>query len=227
MDKKKQDGTDYAELTPPYWNYLARLIRPFPDFDFFFIKSLRQRAVAKLQLRPGDRVLDLGCGTGASFPYLLQAVTDSGLVVGVEISPDVVINARRRVQKHGWKNVQIIIANAQNLILSERFDAVLMMGAPDIYGSPSILANVVRHLQPRARFAAFGAKLSRHPQARPVNSIFRSCFSKATFASTPRLDFEPWGPLRDRSAAFNVEERACGLMFLAWGEMLTQDKPFT
>ena len=68
--------------------YLARLIRPFPDFDFFFVKHLRARAVEKLRLRPGDRVLDLGCGPGASFPYLHESVTESGVVVGVEISPE-------------------------------------------------------------------------------------------------------------------------------------------
>ena len=87
------------ERTPSY-HRLVRLARPFPDFDFFFIRALRQKAVRLLALRPGDRVLDLGCGLGGSFPNLVQAVGSSGEVVGVEISPEVVENARRR--REAW-----------------------------------------------------------------------------------------------------------------------------
>ena len=103
------------ELTPPYARYLVRLIRPFPDFDVFFIKSLRQRAVHLLQLMPGDRVLDTGCGPGGSFPYLLDAVGPSGEVVGVEISPEIAINARKRIEKNGWNNVRVTVADARTL----------------------------------------------------------------------------------------------------------------
>jgi|SRR5215470_263360 len=80
------------QVTPPYFRYLARLIRPFPDFDFSFIRPVRQKAVELLNLRHGDRVLDLGCGPGGSFPYLVAAVGPSGQVVGVEISPEVTIS---------------------------------------------------------------------------------------------------------------------------------------
>jgi ubiquinone/menaquinone biosynthesis C-methylase UbiE len=62
---------DSNEKTPPYVHYLARLIRPFPNFDFFLIKSMRQAAVNALRLQHGNRVLDAGCGFGGAFPYLV------------------------------------------------------------------------------------------------------------------------------------------------------------
>ena len=62
------------ELTPLYARYLVHLIRPFPDFDFSYIKPVRQKAVELLNLKQGDRVLDMGCGPGGSFPYLVHAV---------------------------------------------------------------------------------------------------------------------------------------------------------
>ena len=115
-EAKQEQATKEGDLdlTPPYLRYLVRLIRPFPDFDFFFVKGLRQRAVQKLGLKPGDRVLDVGCGPGGSFPYLVDAVAQSGQVVGVEISPQAVINAQQRIRKHGWTNVHVLTADAQN-----------------------------------------------------------------------------------------------------------------
>jgi ubiquinone/menaquinone biosynthesis C-methylase UbiE len=207
------------ELTPPYLRHLVRWIRPFPDFDLSFIQPLRRQAVQKLALNPGDRVLDLGCGPGGSFPYLVEAVTPSGLVVGVEISPEAVINAQRRIEKHHWTNVRIVTADAEDVQLEGKFDAALMLGAPDIYASPKALANLMPYLKPGARFAAFGAKLSEHPWAGATNRLFQSAFAKATFASTPKLDSQPWRPLQDHARSFNVEERFFGWMFLAWGEI--------
>src|SRR6266704_35622 len=95
------------DLTPPY-GHLIRLFSRFPDFDPHFIKPVRQKAVELLKLKMGDRVLDVGCGPGGSFPYLVHAVGQSGQVVGVEISPEISINARRRIEKNGWRNVQVI-----------------------------------------------------------------------------------------------------------------------
>ena len=90
------------ELTPPY-GHLARLLRPFPDFDPFFIKPVRQKAVELLDLKEGDRVLDVGCGPGGSFPYLVRAVGKSGQVVGVEISPR---DQHQRTKTHREKRVE-------------------------------------------------------------------------------------------------------------------------
>jgi ubiquinone/menaquinone biosynthesis C-methylase UbiE len=90
-------------LTPLYGRLLARLIRPFPNFDPPFIRPVRQRAVELLDLKDGNRVLDVGCGPGGSFPYLVHAVGPSGQVVGVEISPLISINARRRIEENGWR----------------------------------------------------------------------------------------------------------------------------
>src|ERR1700723_2200495 len=102
----------------PYVHYLARLIRPLPNFDFFFIKSLRQTEVDTLRLGQGNRVLDAGCGPGGTFPYLVEAVGPSGEVVGIDISPEVAINAKKRIEVRQWSNVEVIQGDARTVTLS-------------------------------------------------------------------------------------------------------------
>jgi SAM-dependent methyltransferase len=205
------------ELTPPYARYLVRVIRPFPNFDVFFIKSLRQKAVQLLQLKPGDRVLDVGCGPGGSFPYLVDAVGPSGEVVGIEISPETTINTRRRIEKNGWNNVKVMVADAREVKLDGKFDGLLMFAAPDIYASSQALDNLFPYLRDDARVVAFGAKLSRRRLGGIFNPFLRSMFSKLSFSSTPAPSYEPWVSLENRVDTLKVEEYFLGCMFLAWG----------
>ncbi|MFE9609602.1 class I SAM-dependent methyltransferase [Streptomyces sp. NPDC006012] len=52
-------------------------------------------AVTALGLRPGDRVLDAGCGTGRALPPLRAAVGTSGVVLGVDLTPAMLHEAVR------------------------------------------------------------------------------------------------------------------------------------
>jgi SAM-dependent methyltransferase len=206
-----------SELTPLYARHLARLIHPFPNFDIFFIRSLRERAVRLLQLRPGDRVLDAGCGPGGSFPYLRDKVGADGEVVGIEISPELTSLANKRIQSNGWHNVHVLQSPAERAKPERSFDGLFMMGAPDVYASVASLDNLLPHLKHGARVVAFGAKLKRAGPARMLNPLFRSTFSRLTFASTPALTYEPWVLLNERLDGVQVQELAFGWMFLASG----------
>jgi len=202
------------DLTPPYFRYLIHLIRPFPDFDPPFIKPVRQKAVELLHLKQGDGVLDMGCGPGGSFPYLVRAVGPPGEVVGVEISPEVAINARRRIAKNGWKNVHVIEADARTVRLTGTFAGALMFAAADVYASEEALENIFPHLRDKARVAAFGPKLSSNRRRRILNPFLRMLFN-LSFSTTPRPDYEPWRILAKRVENVNVEEYFLGFMFLA------------
>jgi ubiquinone/menaquinone biosynthesis C-methylase UbiE len=218
MKVKELNKVDNRQLTPPYARYLVHLIRPFPNFDIFFIKPLRQKAVQLLQLKPGNRVLDVGCGPGGSFPYLVDAVGPSGEVVGVEISPEVAINSRRRIEKNRWRNVLVIEGDARTVKLGGKFDGLLMFAAADVYASPQALANLFPYLKDDAHVVAFGAKLSRRRLEKVFNLLFRSLW-KLSFSSTPAVNYEPWAPLKNRVDEFHVQEYFFGCMFLAWGSI--------
>jgi ubiquinone/menaquinone biosynthesis C-methylase UbiE len=207
------------DLTPPYGRFLIRLMRPSPDFDFSFIKPVRQRAVDLLNLKPGDRVLDVGCGPGGSFPFLVHAVGRMGQVVGVEISPDISQLASRRIAKNQWKNIEVVQAAAQDVPLTGTFDGLVMFAAADVYASEPALENILPHLKDNARVAAFGAKLSSNGLGRIFNPFFKLLF-QLSFSTTPRPDYEPWRILAKHVDGLVVEEYFFGLMFLASGSVV-------
>ncbi len=196
---------------------MARLIRPFRNFDLWFIKSMRRRAVDLLQLKPGNRVLDAGCGPGGSFPYLAEAVGPSGEVTGIEISPEVAVNARNRVAAKGWRNVDVVVGNCESVALKDKYHGMLFMGAPDCFASPKALDNLLPHLEENGRIVIFSAKLTRQRSMTWLNQLFRKSFASATFDSTPELDFEPWKLMEQRVGALEAREYFGGLFFLASG----------
>ncbi|HKY28616.1 MAG TPA: methyltransferase domain-containing protein [Pyrinomonadaceae bacterium] len=205
------------DSTPKYFRYTARLIRPFPDIDFRFIKPIRKRAAGLLRLTQGNRVLDVGCGPGGSFPFLLECVGKSGQVIGVEISEAVAANARNRIAKNGWSNVEVITAPAESVKLSGVFDGLLMFGAPDAYASAPALLNVARSVKDGGRIVIFGAKLTANMPGRLLNPLLRFAMTRLSFWSTPKLTHEPWDLLSRCVKDLEVESYFGGSMFLAAG----------
>jgi ubiquinone/menaquinone biosynthesis C-methylase UbiE len=202
--------------TAPYVRYLGRLTAYFPNFDFSFIKPVRQKAVELLNLKSGDRVLDVGCGSGGSFPYLVRAVSPSGEVIGIEISPESAKSAGRRAAKNHWSNVQVIESDAREARLTGSFDGLLMFAAADIYASKEALKIILPHLRENARVVAFGAKLSRHRFGRILNPILKTLF-KLSFSTTPKPGYEPWQIMAKYVEEVKVEEYFFGLMFICAG----------
>jgi ubiquinone/menaquinone biosynthesis C-methylase UbiE len=140
------------------------------DHDTGHFNDFRERAVAALRLRPGDTVLDVGCGTGLCFPWIQDHIGPSGKLIAVEPSREMLAKAMHRAAQRGWDNVIPVNASATEFDVAVSADAVLLCATHDVLRSPSALANVFRHAGLGARVAATGGKWAA-PWLWPLNLL--------------------------------------------------------
>jgi SAM-dependent methyltransferase len=105
------------------------------------------------QLQPGDRVLDVGCGSGATTIQAAERVAPSGQVVGVDISAAMLRPAHQRVAAAGLHNIELLEADAQvHAFETGSFDAVISRYGTMFFEDPTAaFANLARALRNEGR----------------------------------------------------------------------------
>ncbi len=125
----------------------------------------------------GCRVLELGSGTGRATAFLART---AGRVVGLELAPEMIAAARRRLAGQG--NVAFVAADMRFAPLRSRFDLVAAVDDPFVHltadGDRELaFATAARHLLPGGRFvldAAWFSPAQRHTAGEPEGLVKES-----------------------------------------------------
>jgi ubiquinone/menaquinone biosynthesis C-methylase UbiE len=193
------------------------------DLELAFFEPIRRLAISRLELRPGDVVFDVGCGTGLSLTMLRQRVGAKGRIVGIEQSPEMFEQARRRVARARWARVTLTCSPVEDADLRIKADAALFHFTHDILQRPEAIANVLSHLKPGARVVASGLKWAAPWLMQPVNLLVLPAALRSV-TSLAGLD-RPWQRLQKQLGRMTVESRLLGGAYVASGTRTASTRP--
>jgi len=191
-----------------------------PYFDEVAAPTLgaayQRRAIALLGLKRGDVVLDVGCGTGSNFAAIESAIGPSGRLFGVDLTEEMLAQARQRTIANGWRNVMLVHAAAERAYLPVRVDALLFSFTHDVLQSADALHNLLGYAKPGARVAACGLKWAPW-WCVPLNALVYQLAQQyhTTFDGLCR----PWGKLAQCLPHLQVTTLAFGTIYLASGRL--------
>ena len=187
----------------PWYRYLEWTILLAPGF--------RRRAVDRIGLQPGERIVEVGCGTGRNLAFLREAVGCDGEVIGVDASPGMLAEAQRVVADRGWHNVSLVNVDAAILTLDEPVDAAYFSLSysvmPDRDAALDRAWDLVR---PGGRLVVMDAGIPRRGAAKllgPLAEIVATAFPGDPYS-------EPWTDLRRLSASVTTERFQVGMYFV-------------
>ncbi len=180
------------------------------------IGKYRRLAVEELKLSKGDTVVDLGCGTGLSFPILLNVIGPEGKIIGVDITDKMLDQAKQRVEVNGWKNVELVLSDVAEYKIPKDVDGIISLGA--ITYSPEydqVIKNGYEALKSGKKFVIFDLKMSEGH-----SRIFAPILLFLTKPFGVRKEYvkrHPWKSIKKYFEESSITEGYGGFVYLAVG----------
>ena len=194
-----------------------RLAKFFIFFEWLFLlpRSIRGKAVSRLELKCGNRVLEVGCGTGRNLVPLLEAVGAEGQVYGVDLSEGMLAEAKELCARQEWHNVELIRADAADYVLPEPVDGVIFsLSYAVIPHHRDALRHAWEQLRPGGYLVIMDAKLPSGILGKALHP-FVVWTSRLTVLGNP--DIRPWDELRELTDEVDYEEAQFGTYYICRG----------
>jgi arsenite methyltransferase len=179
---------------------------------------IRMRCIDLLELREGDTVLDVGCGTGLSFDALLAKVGRGGRLLAFEQSPEMHAQALARAEglrARGYR-IDLECVNAERVRLAAAPNAALFHYVHDISRLPDAISNLVRQFPPGTRVAIAGMKFFPWAFA-PLNLI--AWLKNRPYNARAIELYKPWRLLAAHLEGFQWRATQWGMGYIGSGRV--------
>lgn len=157
------------------------------DYTFGALVRARQlRAIQQLHLKPGDRVLDLGVGTGITLRHYPRDVT----VVGFDLSEGMLDKAADKCRELGLNHCHLICGDAMHPPFEEQsFDHIMITHVISVVSDPARLVDrASKLLKPNGRIVLLNHFQSSYAIVAWFERVFNPLFTKIGWRSDLSLD---------------------------------------
>jgi len=177
----------------------------------------RKQAISRLGIKEGDTVVEIGCGTGLNFRYVMPHIGTTGKLVGVDLTDSMLEKARQRVVSNDWQNVDLVNADASQYAFPANTNAVYSTFALTLIPEfEDVIANAARALTPGGRLVILDLK---QPERWPLWAVKIGVLLTRPFGVSLDLAVrKPWIAMEKYFANVTVQELYGGFAYIAVGE---------
>jgi ubiquinone/menaquinone biosynthesis C-methylase UbiE len=192
-----------------------KLIAKIPEGLLSFTVAIRREAIDYLQLTNGSSVVDVGCGTGASFEYLEAVIGESGKILAIEPSKSMIGLARERVKSAGWKNIVLCESTIEEINDEAQYDGALLFAMHDVFNSVEGIKKIHTLLKEGAPIVCVGPKRQEKGLMKLFNPMLNLLFKR--MAISQKNKDKPWRLIEKQFTTEKLVEEKRGLIFIYIG----------
>jgi ubiquinone/menaquinone biosynthesis C-methylase UbiE len=179
--------------------------------------TYRKKAVKALDLKPGDTVVEIGCGTGLNFSLLQKAIGPEGRIIGVDLTEEMLDRAKKRIERKGWANVELVRCDAESFQFPENLGGVFSTFAITLIPEfDRIIKNGAESLKTGKKLVVLDFKL---PDNAPKLLIKLAVFLTRPFGVSLELaERHPWESVSRYLSYFTLRQLYFGFVYIAAGK---------
>jgi ubiquinone/menaquinone biosynthesis C-methylase UbiE len=144
--------------------------------------KIRYESINELQIKPGEIIFDVCCGTGLNFKLLEEKIKSEGQIVGIDLTVKMLNIATERSKKNSWDNITILNNNILYLESNKVADKAICTAAMGMIPEYEKAIDVIMdNIKEGGLFGIVDVKLAEHFPMKILNNLFLGMSKNAGF----------------------------------------------
>jgi ubiquinone/menaquinone biosynthesis C-methylase UbiE len=181
--------------------------------------AYRKKTIETLNLKTGDTVVEIGCGTGLNFSLLQKKIGPKGKIIGVDMTDAMLDQARSKIKKKKWKNVILVRGDAAAFKFPKNINAVISTFALGfIPGYKKVIKNAYGSLKKGSRISVLDLKM---PPKWPKPLLNAVVYLVKPFIGEKIQEYakvQPWLLIKKHFKKYLFKEYYMKMIYIAVGE---------